>query len=66
MLIDELRFNTAKEQLQNSDERIGDIAHDVGFDDQGDFSRMFRRIGGQTPSELRKATRSKGEWDTIT
>jgi len=58
MLIDELRFNTAKEQLQNSNERIGDIAHNVGFDDQGDFSRMIRRLSGLTPSELRKVARS--------
>jgi AraC-like DNA-binding protein len=58
MLIDELRFNTAKEQLQNSNERIGDIAHNVGFDDQGDFSRMIRRLSGLTPSELRKAARN--------
>ncbi len=66
MLIDGLRFNTAKEQLQNSNERIGDIAHNVGFDDQGDFSRMMRRICGLTPSELRKAALSKGEGYTIT
>jgi AraC-like DNA-binding protein len=65
-LIDELRFNTAKEQLQNSDERIGDIAHNAGFDDQGDFSRMIRRLSGLTPSEFRKAARSKVEWDTTT
>jgi AraC-like DNA-binding protein len=58
MLIDELRFSTAKEQLQNSNERIGDIAHNVGFDDQGDFSRMIRRLGGMTPSELRKSARN--------
>lgn len=54
MLIDELRFNEAKEQLQKSDMRIGDIANNIGFDDQGDFSRMIRRISGLTPSELRK------------
>ena len=57
-LIDELRFNTAKEQLQNSNEPIGDIAHNVGFDDQGDFSRMIRRLSGLSPSELRKEARN--------
>jgi AraC-like DNA-binding protein len=61
MLINELRFNTAKEQLQISNKRIGDIAHNVGFDDQGNFSRMIRRISGLTPSELRKAARGNIE-----
>ena len=55
MLIDELRFNAAKELLQKSNMRIGDIAYNVGFNDQGDFSRMIRRLCGLTPSELRKA-----------
>ena len=59
MLIDELRFNVAKELLQKSNMRIGDIANIIGFDDQGDFSRMIRRLSGLTPSELRKVTRSK-------
>ena len=58
MLINELRFNTAKEQLQNTSEKIGDIANNVGFNDQGDFTPMISRLSGQTPSELRKATRN--------
>ena len=62
MLIDELRFNAAKELLQKSNMRIGDIAYNVGFNDQGDFSRMIRRLCGLTPSELRKVTGSKAEW----
>lgn len=57
MLIDELRFNAAKELLQKSNMRIGDIANKIGFDDQGDFSRMIRRLSGLTPSELRKVSR---------
>ena len=61
MLIDELRFNEAKEQLQNSNIQIGDIAHNVGFSDQGDFSRMIRRLCGLTPTELRNVIRSKAE-----
>lgn len=58
MLIDELRFNVAKEQLHKSNMRIGDIANNIGFDDQGNFSRMIRRNCGLTPSELRKVSRS--------
>ena len=54
-LIDELRFKSAKEQLQKPSARIGDVALSVGFDDQGDFARMFRRIGGLSPREFRNA-----------
>jgi AraC-like DNA-binding protein len=52
-LIDDLRFTKAKENLQNPDMRIGDVAQSVGFTDQGDFTRMFRRIGGLTPKQYR-------------
>jgi AraC-like DNA-binding protein len=60
-LIDELRFNTAKNQLQGSNEQIRDIAHEVGFNDQGDFSRMIRRLSGMTPKQLRMVARGKNE-----
>jgi AraC-like DNA-binding protein len=57
-LIDGLRFEVAKEKLQKPNVRIGDIAHDVGFKDQGDFTRMFRRVGGLSPKEYRKTAQS--------
>jgi AraC-like DNA-binding protein len=57
-LIDELRFNSAKAQLQKPSVRIGDVAQSVGFNDQGDFTRMFRRVGGLSPREFRNAARS--------
>ncbi len=66
MLIDELRFNAAKEKLQTSNMRIGDIALSIGFEDQGNFSRMVRRLSGLTPSQLRKASRNKAERITRT
>ena len=66
MLIDELRFTVAKEELQESNMRIGDIALSIGFDDQGNFSRMVRRLSGLTPGELRKATRNKVERSAMT
>ena len=56
-LIDELRFKSAKERLQKPSVRIGDVARAVGFNDQGDFTRMFRRIGGLSPREFRSAAR---------
>jgi AraC-like DNA-binding protein len=66
MLIDELRFNVAKEKLQTSNMRIGDIALSIGFDDQGNFSRMVRRLSRLTPSQLRKAARNRVERITTT
>jgi AraC-like DNA-binding protein len=57
-LIDDLRFGMAKENLQNPDMRIMDVARSVGFNDQGDFTRMFRRVGGLTPRAYRTATQS--------
>jgi AraC-like DNA-binding protein len=53
-LIDDLRFQLAKDYLQNPDMRLLDIALAIGFSDQGNFTRMFRRIGGLTPGEYRR------------
>lgn len=53
-LIDNLRFQVAKDLLHEPDMRMLDIAHSVGFRDQGNFTRMFRRIGGLAPKEFRK------------
>lgn len=37
--------------------RIEDVALSIGFIDQSNFTRMFRRISGQTPEEFRKTAR---------
>lgn len=58
-VIDGVRFQAAKEHLENPDMQVLDVAHAVGFKDPGDFTRMFRRVGGLTPSQFRRAmTRS--------
>jgi AraC-like DNA-binding protein len=54
-LIDGVRFNAARKLLQNQDVRIGDIAHSVGYKDQGNFTRMFHRVGGLSPKEFRNS-----------
>jgi AraC-like DNA-binding protein len=51
-LVDELRFEESKRLLRESGGDIADTAHAVGFDDQGNFTRLFRRLGGLTPSEF--------------
>jgi AraC-like DNA-binding protein len=57
-LIDAIRCEKAKDALQNPDLRIVDIAQSLGFADQGNFTRMFRRIGGLTPKQYRSTVLS--------
>ena len=52
---DETRFNVARELIRDTSERISEIAGAVGFDDPANFSRFFRRIGGLSPRDFRKA-----------
>jgi len=58
-LIDDVRFQVAKKRLCNPDMRIIDVAQSVGFRDQANFTRMFRRIGGVTPGQFRRLYQSE-------
>ena len=51
--ITKTRIERACLLLKNEDCRIGDIAYEVGFNDQRYFSNVFRRVTGQTPREYR-------------
>jgi AraC-like DNA-binding protein len=53
-LIDDMRFKTARDRLRSTDEPITDIAASVGFDDPAHFTRMFRRMGGISPTRFRR------------
>ncbi len=57
-LIDETRFAEAMKLLQKPDAKIEDVASSVGFSDQSNFARMFRRIGGLSPQEFYKVVKS--------
>ena len=57
-LIDEVRFTEATKLLLEPGMRIEDVAISIGFDGQGNFTRMFRRVGGLSPREFRKAALS--------
>ena len=59
-LVDDVRFETAKERLGNFDARIIEVAHSIGFKDQANFTRMFRRISGITPGQFRRLLISEG------
>jgi AraC-like DNA-binding protein len=57
-LIDEIRFVEARKLLQESRTPINDVAVLVGFADQTNFARMFRRMGGISPTDFQKMTLS--------
>jgi|GEM_PF-220318 len=56
-----LRIETAKAIMQkNPDMFIKDVAESVGFVDQFYFSRVFRSVTGQSPTEFMEAERADG------
>ncbi len=55
MLLDEVRKELACWRLHNSKQSIEQIAESLGFADTSNFSRVFRRWLGCTPSAFRKA-----------
>lgn len=48
-----LRMARARELLDTSDMAVGAVARAVGYDDAYYFSRHFRRVHGQSPSQYR-------------
>lgn len=48
------RMELAKRLLEQSSGYLAEIARQVGFADQSQFTRVFHRIVGMTPSEYRK------------
>lgn len=49
-----VRVEAAKELLENTDMKIGDIALSVGFSGQQRFNDMFKKLEGITPMKYRK------------
>jgi AraC-like DNA-binding protein len=52
-LVEQARFDRARELLETSDLRLGDVARRVGYADPANFSRAFRRWTGVAPSAYR-------------
>lgn len=52
--IQDLRLMVAARRLLVTDERISDIAYQVGFEDPNYFSRMFRKNFGVSPQAYRE------------
>lgn len=49
----ERRIRKAKELLRNTDLRVYEVAHAVGYNDPFYFSNCFKRLVGVTPTEFR-------------
>lgn len=50
------RLDKAKEYLLTTDLSINAIAEEIGFDNEGYFSRIFKKYFGYSPREYRKKT----------
>lgn len=53
----EIRINEAKRLLRETDDRIIDISHEVGYDNEKHFMKTFKSLCGVSPSEYRKNNR---------
>lgn len=59
--IDRQRVDHAKKLLAESDEKLYRIARACGFSGAEHFTRVFRRVTGETPSSIRRNLRRRGE-----
>ncbi|QPA31443.1 ABC transporter substrate-binding protein [Thermaerobacillus caldiproteolyticus] len=55
----ELRINKAKQLMAQSDAKLRDIAHQVGYHDEFYFSRKFKKKVGVAPTVYMKSRRRK-------
>ena len=49
-----LRIAKAKELIRTTDKSVSQISHEVGIDNPGYFTRLFRKLEGITPHEYNK------------
>jgi len=52
-VVSQTRFIIAKDQLENGDQKIIDIAYELGYQDPAHFSRAFYRWAGISPRQFR-------------
>jgi AraC-like DNA-binding protein len=57
--IQKQRIERSKELMSNAAYSLTEIAYLTGFSDQSHFTRMFKKITGQNPSEFRKKLKKK-------
>lgn len=59
-LLDETRKELAKEYVNDSSLSLSEITYLLGFSEQSNFTRAFKRWQGQSPSVYREQTRKTG------
>ena len=52
-LLDECRYEIARQMLEDTDQDVGQIAYMLDYADTSAFARAFRRWSGTTPSGWR-------------
>ncbi len=57
--LQDIRINTAKDLLKNSNLSISEIAAKVGYEDTGHFTRLFKKHLATTPNSYRNTVRAK-------
>jgi AraC-like DNA-binding protein len=56
-LLDQIRFDTAKQLLENNAISVTDISGELGYTDPASFTRAFRRWAGVSPRQHRQLHR---------
>ncbi|PJI07581.1 MULTISPECIES: AraC family transcriptional regulator [Clostridium] len=51
-LFNKIKIDKAKELMIEGNKKVKDIAHEVGFNDEFYFSRIFKKVEGISPSEF--------------
>lgn len=54
-LIEQTRFQVATKMLSDPDSCVIDVAFQTGYRDPSNFTRMFRRVSGVSPTEFQKS-----------
>jgi AraC-like DNA-binding protein len=54
-LIQDVRIKIAKNLLINDNQKINQIAQQLGFSDNSYFTKTFKKVTGQTPSVYKKS-----------
>ena len=61
-LLEKTRFDMAVEKLQESGNPLVEIAMDLGYENQSNFSRSFKRISGMSPGAYRHQMLEQGQF----
>jgi AraC-like DNA-binding protein len=63
--LNNIRMNRARELLLNTDKKIKEISHEVGYRNENTFIRSFKKINGSAPGEFRKQSNVRMKLDIL-